>query len=105
MKAAQLGKDDTSTVWYVQAGIEQKWNSLGKTNIFAEYRQDDVGLSKAADSSGLQFWAAGIAQNIENADMTLYAVYRHFDGDFAKTGTSTDLDALDMLITGAKINF
>ena len=49
-KPLQAG-DDTSTTWYIQAGIEQKWNSLGKTNIFAEYREDDVGLSQAAASS------------------------------------------------------
>jgi predicted porin len=104
LKTGQTG-DDTSSVWYVQGGIEQKWNALGKTNIFAEYRQDDVGLSKKAVASNLDFWAAGIAQNVENADMTFYALYRHFDGDFSNGKTTSNLDALDMVITGAKINF
>ena len=105
LKAAQIGKDNDSSVWYIQGGVEQKWNSLGKTNLFVEYRRDDVGLSKAADSSTLDFWSAGVAQNVENADMTFYALYRHFDGDFSKGVASTNLDALDMVITGAKINF
>jgi predicted porin len=104
LKLAQTG-DDTSNTWYLQGGIEQKWNSLGKTNIFAEYRQDDVGISKKADTSNLNFWAAGVAQNVEAADMTFYALYRHFDGDFTAKGKVSDLDALDMVITGAKINF
>jgi predicted porin len=97
--------DDTSTMWYVQAGIERKWIALGKTNIFAEYRHDDVGLSKSATSSDLDFWAAGIIQSLENADMSLYAQYRHGDGDFETAGGTTNLDAFDMAITGAKINF
>jgi predicted porin len=97
--------DDTSSVWYVQGGIERKWFDLGKTNVFAEYRQDDVGLTTKASSSNLSFWAAGVAQNIEAADMTFYALYRHADGDFTKGPAKSDLDALDMLITGAKINY
>lgn len=99
------GVDDTSTMWFLQAGIEQKWLPLGKTNIFGEYRHDDVGLSRAADSSDLNFWAAGIVQNIESADLSLYAQYRHFDGDFRDGSDTTKLDNLDMVITGAKMNF
>ncbi len=102
---AQIADDEAET-WYIQVGIEQKWNALGKTNIFAEYREDDVGLSQAAASSNLEFWSAGIAQNVESADITFYALYRHAEGDFvAKAGGAGSLDDLDMVITGAKINF
>ena len=104
LKPLQKG-DDTSNTTYIQGGIEQKFNAFGKTNIFGEYRRDDVGLSKAANTSTLDFWAAGIAQNFENADMTLYAVYRRASGDFTKGAASTGLDDFDMVITGAKINF
>jgi len=100
--------DDESNSWYVQAGIERKWLPLGKTNIFGEYRKDDVGLSAAANSSDLEFWAAGIAQNIEAAELTLYAVYRHYDGEFEGRGAfagHNDLEAFDLVITGGKINF
>jgi hypothetical protein len=93
-------------MWYIQAGIERKWLPLGKTNIFGEYRHDDVGArSTTVDSANFDFWAAGVIQNLEGADMSLYAQYRHSDGDTKKGTTTTDLDEFDMVITGAKINF
>ncbi len=101
--------DDEGTTWYVQAGIERKWLPLGKTNIFGEYRNDDVGVTSRSQSSELNLWAAGIIQNLEAADMTLYAMYRHYEGDVVSNGTSGvttgSLDDFDMVITGAKINF
>ena len=104
LKPAQVA-DDNADTWYLQGGIERKWNDLGKTNIFVEYRNDDVGVSQKALSSNLDFWAAGIAQNIENADLTLYALYRHSDGDITTGAGKIGLDAFDMVITGAKMNF
>jgi predicted porin len=99
--------DKDSTVWFVQPGIEKKWNDLGKTTIFGEYRHDDAGANPAASlGADLDFWGAGIAQGIEKADLLLYALYRHGSGDYVKTdGTPTKLDDFDMLITGAKMNF
>ncbi len=110
-----------STTWFIQPGIEHKWLSLGKTNIFGTYRHDDagstVGSSKGGDktvSASVNFWQAGIIQNIEAADMSLYVVYEHVDGSIegnATTATNfapigrTDLDAFQEVITGAKINF
>jgi hypothetical protein len=44
-------------------------------------------------------------QNIENADMSFYALYRHYAGDIVRPGATGDLDDFDMVITGAKINF
>jgi ABC-type multidrug transport system fused ATPase/permease subunit len=63
----------------------------------------DQGLDEG-DASKL-FWAAGLIQNIEASDLTLYAQYRHFEGEFTNGGTTTDLDDFDMVITGAKLNF
>jgi predicted porin len=106
LKPVDAGQDDNSDMWFIQAGIERKWLSLGKTNIFAEYRKDDVGFrGSVSDSSEFNFWAAGIIQNIENSDLTLYAQYRHFEGEFTNGGTTTNLDDFDMVITGAKLNF
>ncbi|HMN36098.1 MAG TPA: porin [Hyphomicrobium sp.] len=104
LAAGQIA-DDTSAIWYLQGGIEHKWFDLGKTNIFVEHRRDDVGLSSAADSSDLRFWAAGVAQEIENASLVVFALYRHTDGDFTTGAVQTEFDALDMVITGARINF
>ena len=106
LKPANAGQDDESETYFIQAGIERKWLPLGKTNIFGEYRHDDVGFrGSKADSSEFDFWAAGVVQNLEAADMSLYAQYRHFEGDFTKGATKTNLDDFDMVITGAKINF
>jgi predicted porin len=109
--AAGVVGDDESSAWYIQGGIERKWIALGKTNVFGEYRKNDTGLSTGALSSDVNFIAGGIIQNLEAADMSLYAVYRHYDGEFVGRGTSSspaglnDLEAFDMVITGAKINF
>ncbi len=45
--------DSTDTMWFIQAGIEQKWCPLGKTTLYAMYRHDDPGsnLTKKTDGS------------------------------------------------------
>lgn len=66
--------DMTDTTWFVQAGVEYKWNSLGKTNFFGEYRHDDPGSNVSApvvlrtQSADVDFWTAGVIQHIESAD-------------------------------------
>ncbi|AGK57720.1 hypothetical protein HYPDE_30228 [Hyphomicrobium denitrificans 1NES1] len=109
--------EDTSTMWFIQGGIEQKWTPLGKTTIFGEYRHDDVGSrTNKAFGAGLDagyvhngdmnFWAAGLVQNIDAAAMDLYVMYRHADGDLTNSvNVTADLDAFDMVITGARIQF
>jgi hypothetical protein len=38
--------------------------------------------------------------------MDVYVMYRHADGDITNSiGTTADLDAFDMVITGARIQF
>jgi predicted porin len=98
-------REDETTMWFVQAGIEKKFIPLGKTTVFGEYREDDVGLSKAADASQLEFWAAGVVQNIESAAMDLYVIYRNASGDFTEAGLKSKLDDFDMVMTGARIQF
>ena len=58
---AAAGADDQSHTAYIQAGIERKWLALGKTNIFGEYRRDDVGLTKGADGSKLDLWVSSLS--------------------------------------------
>ena len=94
----------------------EKFFSLGKTNIFGEYRHDDAGSNPGKTvGASINFWQAGIIQNIEAADTSLYVVYQHADGDIsgnavtaaasaAPTG-KTSLDSFQEVITGAKINF
>ena len=111
--------DRDSTVWFLQPGIEKKWFSLGKTNIFGEYRHDDAGSNPGKTvSASIDFWQAGIIQEIEAASASLYLVYQHAGGDVtpissAKAGPpvsvtqgpKTSLDAFQELIVGTKINF
>lgn len=105
--------DDTSTTWFVQAGIERKWHELGKTTIFGEYRNDDVGAAfisggttLASKGANLDFWAAGIVQNIEAAAMDLYVIYRHAEGEYTATNNANvSLDDFDMVMSGARIQF
>jgi predicted porin len=113
-KAYKSTADDTDTVWYIQTGIEQKWASLGKTTVFVEYRRDDAGtnLSKYTggttyiQNSDIDHWAAGLVQNVENAAMDLYVIYRHSEGDFTNSaGSQFSLDDFDMVISGARIQF
>jgi hypothetical protein len=112
---AQLIEPDSST-WFIQPGIEQKWISLGKTNIFGEYRHDDAGSNPGKTvTSRVNIWQAGIIQYIDAAEMSLYAVYEHADGDtFGDSVTAagggapvgkTSLDSFQEGIIGAKINF
>jgi len=108
---SQLTEPD-STTWFIQPGIEQKWFSLGKTNIFGEYRHDDAGSNPGKTfSSSVNLWQGGIVQRIEAAEMSIYAVYEHADGDINGTGVGgipsgrTSLDAFQEGIFGALINF
>ena len=108
--------DPTDKMWFIQAGIEQKFCPLGTTTIFGEFRHDDAGSNLAKNPTGLagdfvedsdlNFVAAGVVQNIEAAAMDLYVIYRHADGDVnAASGTEIELDPFDMVITGALIKF
>lgn len=110
--------EKTDTMWFVQGGIEQKFFPLGKTTIFGEYRHDDTGTNLSAkDGAGnyihdasINYYAAGVVQNIEAAAMDLYVIWRHADGDanFANAGAianNTKFDNFDVVITGALIKF
>jgi len=101
--------DRDSTTWFIQPGIEQKWTALGKTTIFGEYRKDDAGSNPGKTiNSSIQFWQAGVVQNIEAAAMDLYVIYQHTDGDVTLTATPgvvTDLDAFSQVTAGALIQF
>ena len=111
------GTDATSSLWFVQGGIEQKWIPLGKTTIFGEYRHDDGGSKNGVaipvgfgggslGGTDLNFIGAGVVQNIEPAALDLYIQYRHADGDIISTnGTRTSIDDFDAVIAGALMKF
>jgi predicted porin len=107
--------DKTDTTWLVQAGIEHKWLSLGKTNFFGEYRHDDAGSNLSASGvlrtqgADIDFWSAGAIQHLEAADAMLYLLYQHADGNvLANVGGSIDnvqIDSFQQVIAGMRIAF
>jgi predicted porin len=105
----------TSNTFFLQPGIERKWLSVGKTNIFGQYRHDDPGSNPGRTvSANIDFWQGGFVQNFEAADMSVYIVYQHSSGDItgnaatvaagAPIGTTT-IDPFQELVMGTKINF
>ncbi len=102
---AGTGADDGQHFWAVQAGIEQKFNALGKTTLFGQYydysggangrRTIDgtdggvadplnpfaVGGDSAVWSSGMQVYGGGIVQGLDAASILIYAYYRHYEAD------------------------
>lgn len=80
------------TAWSVQAGNEQKWFAVGKTTLFAEYADSDLGHA----DFGLNYWGLGAVQHLDAAAMDLYASYRRYDLD------STNVD---FFMAGAKVAF
>lgn len=124
--------DDEDRLYYVQLGIEKKWMELGKTTIFGTYRHDDVGtrgtfvgatglgtLVNNANytvlGSEVDTWGGGIVQNVDKAAMDLYLIYSHIDGEFdafcngggcvANSVTTVDLNSLQLIQAGARIQF
>jgi predicted porin len=113
--AAKLVEPDSS-MWFLQAGIEQKWLPLGKTTVFGMYRHDDVGSNAGKTvSSNVTFWQGGVVQSVDAAAMNLYVIYQHADGDVtgnpAIEGSSgaplgkTSLESFQEVIAGAMIQF
>ena len=43
--------DPTSTTWFIQPGIEEKWTHLGKTTIFGMYQHDEAGSNPGPQHS------------------------------------------------------
>jgi hypothetical protein len=105
--------------WYLKAGIRQRWTQLGHTVLFGEYgRKDDMFSERLASigatESELWQWGAGVVQEIDAAAMSLWLVYRHFEGEVGCSGqdlracggaTSLELDDFDVVKFGALISF
>jgi predicted porin len=108
--------DKTDTTWLVQAGVEHKWNALGKTNFFAQYRHDDPGSNVNAagvlrtQSADIDFWSLGAIQYLEAADAMVYLLYQHADGDVLANKTvggltNVSIDTFQQVIGGVRIAF
>jgi hypothetical protein len=127
------GVDDSELFWSGHVGVERKFNTLGKTTVYGEFYRYDGGTATgipvtAADPlnpTGIGTWTvwqsdmdmigAGVAQGFDAASMIVYLSYRHVSGNVAlrqlqggsASGPIADapIDDLDLLLTGAIINF
>jgi hypothetical protein len=97
---AGAAAQDKDKFWSIQAGIEQKWFSLGKTTLFGEYIESKTGSGIGANggatqilandgltnalgyikSSEVKTWGLGVNQNIEAANADFYLHFRNFQG-------------------------
>lgn len=94
----------SSDAWQVQAGIKQKWNTLGATTLFGAYEEfDDSGATVAGVSSSLERTSLGIVQDIDAAAMSLYVTYDHYEGEISTEATG--LQDIDVVTVGGIIKF
>lgn len=97
--------DEENTWWGVRGGVSRKFNSLGKTAIYAEYQmhENDNFVGTLGFTSEAEIIGAGIVQKIDSAAMELYLGYRHVeveDNDLA-----SEFNDLDVVTAGARIKF
>ena len=114
--------DDTSTFFAVEAGIERKWNDLGKTTIFGQYYINEGGASARRNFNGgsfstagvnileteLESFGVGVVQGVDAAAMAVYLVYRHSQADVttdAAVALQPQFEDLDVVMGGAIIKF
>ncbi len=113
------GEDDTSTSFYVQAGIEKNWLGYGPTTFYGEWQTIDGGFfvnggGGVVNDAQTNIWGMGVNQYFASAALDLYVAYRHVEAD-ATTGflgangetgiAHHDFNDFNQIMTGAKINF
>ena len=91
---------DEEHFWFVSGGIEQKWNSLGKTTLFGMGGEQEDSRDRTAT-----FWGLGVVQKIDAAAMDLFVSYRHYELDGGTVGLFGPEDQFDTVVGGARIKF
>ncbi len=92
--------------WQVQAGIQQRWGSLGKTTLFGAYGEVDDAESTlvsgvAGDSSNVERISLGAIQDIDAAAMKLYVTWDHYETELR----GVEFQDLDVITFGGVILF
>lgn len=87
---------DEDEFWFVNAGIEQRWSSLGKSTLFGM-----GGEQESWDNRTAQYYGGGFVQKIDAAAMDLFISYRHYDID---NGAGVESD-FDTVVGGGRIKF
>jgi hypothetical protein len=122
--AADAGAGDLEELkmYHIQAGIEQKWVSLGKTTLFGGYQKREAGYAvrdgrDAGDNNFNRFngnritnfefdmWEFGLNQQISAAEMDIYLHYKHYDADITTTVGTVQAEPWQTVIMGSRIKF
>ncbi len=100
--AGGMGKEekpgDERDTWDVRAGINSKWNSLGKTHFGGYY----ANFERTSNSRKANVWGLTLNQKIDAAAMEVYLQYHNID---AKNASEGDLQSFDFVYAGARIKF
>ena len=63
--------------WQLTGGLEQRWFSIGKSTVFAEY--GNIELATGGGDLDVDYWGLGFVQAIDAAAMDMYLGYRNYD--------------------------
>ena len=121
--------NDKNRHWALTGGIEQKWFSLGKTTLFAEYIKSTTGnglssgqlTNVAGDpltaagvfvaSSEVKTWGLGLNQSIDEANADFYLHFRNVQGSLntitaaGAPAANTGIKDFQAVMTGMIIRF
>ena len=70
--ANAAGIDDDETFYYLVAGIERPWLTLGKTTLFAQYWHKDIGAGVFFNGARLDATGLGALPFVSSADVTIW---------------------------------
>ncbi len=117
---ASAGAGDTEELkmYHIQAGIEQKWVSLGPTTIFGGYHNREAGFAVRDNNGNLNnfngtitnfefdMWEVGFNQHISAAVMDIYVHYKHYDAEITDSNLgSVNSEPWQTVIMGSRIKF
>lgn len=120
--APGAGDLEELTMWHIQAGIEQKWVSLGKTTIFGGYQDRDAGFAvrdgrnpgqnpfnvangNIVTNFEFDMWEFGFNQKIDAAEMNIYLHYKNYDADLTTTAGKLNTEEWQTIMMGSLIKF
>ncbi len=69
-----FGVDDDETFYYIVAGIEQQWFSVGKTTLFGQYWHKDVAAGINFRGGQLDATPLGADARLSGADVSIYGL-------------------------------
>lgn len=119
LQSIGFAPSDELYFYHIQAGIEQKWISLGKSTVFGGYQMRDAGHAVRDDSGAGNFdadgnritnfeseiWEVGFNQQIAAAEMDIYIHYKHYDAELTTTAGRALSEPWQTVIMGSRIKF